>query len=88
MSVDYTDAAKIIAAHRQVGPTKFSHHGGLSYVEYPKCGCGEQMHPNVHARHVADALAAAGCLTQGIGVNDGESNDSNAGHLRAPLHNP
>lgn len=53
-------AAEVIAAHRQVGPTKFSHRGGSSYVEYPQCGCGERMHPSDHAQHVADALACAG----------------------------
>lgn len=53
-------AVEVIAAHRQAGPTKFSHRGGSSYVEYPKCGCGKQMHPGSHAQHVLDALAAAG----------------------------
>lgn len=53
-------AAEVIAAHRQAGPTKFSHRGGSSYVEYPRCGCGRQMHPREHAQHVLDALREAG----------------------------
>lgn len=53
-------AAEVIAKHRQSGATKFSHRGGSSYVEYPRCGCGKQMHPREHARHVVDALVAAG----------------------------
>jgi len=53
-------AVEVIAAHQQTGSTKFSHSGGSSYVEYPKCGCGARMHPRAHAQHVAEALSAAG----------------------------
>jgi hypothetical protein len=54
-------AAEVIAAHRLVGPTKFYCRGPVG-VEYPTCGCGEQMHPQRHAQHVVDALTEAGCL--------------------------
>lgn len=53
-------AVEVIAAHQHLGATKFSHRNGQAWVEYPKCGCGERMHPGSHARHVAEALAAAG----------------------------
>lgn len=53
-------AVDIIAAHQQLGITKFSHKNGQCYVEFPMCGCKERMHPRDHPQHVLDALTAAG----------------------------
>lgn len=57
-------ALDVITRHRQSGPTKFSHRNGSLYVEYPMCGssttCGKRIHPNRHAQHVLEELAAAG----------------------------
>lgn len=60
-----SSAVEIIAAHRQSGVTRFSHRGGLSYVDYPSCGCGLRMHPQDHAKHVGEKLGEAGLLAAG-----------------------
>lgn len=54
------EPAAVLARHRLAGSTKFSHHGGSSYVEWPRCGCGAQMHPNLHPQHLLDVLTEAG----------------------------
>lgn len=53
-------AVDILKRHKLAGITKFSHRGGSSYVEWPRCGCGWSDHPDRHPQHLLDVLAAAG----------------------------
>lgn len=50
----------VLARHQLTGPTRFSHHSGSSYVQWPKCGCGQQIPPWAHPQHLLDVLNEAG----------------------------